>query len=258
MADVDRSSLRQHYDPGYGKGPLQYRDRHLLNLRPQLREDEGRLLEGLPDLRVDLIEEVLPGYSNPQPVHALVQPQSVVLPGPVDGPRVAGVVTRDGVHYQGRVPYRPGHRSDGVETPAQGIDPVPADAAEGRLQSDDPAQRGRDAHRAAGVASERRHDLAGGYRRSRPSTGPAGDPVRVPRVVSGAVVRIDAGRADGELVHLQLAHHDRARPVEPLCHGGIRVRDEVAQYLRPNRGAYALGVIQVLEAHGDPVERAQV
>ena len=111
----------------------------------------------------------------------------------------------DGVQHQGRVTHRAGHGADGVQAPAQWVYAMPADAAEGRLQADDAAKARRYADRAAGVAPQCAHDLTGSHRRSRPAAGAAGNAVEVPRVVRRTVVRILAGGAECELVHLELA-----------------------------------------------------
>src|SRR5581483_2803752 len=56
--------------------------------------------------------------------------------------RVALVAAGDGVEEDRRVPDVPGEGADLVEGAGEGDDPVAADPAVRRLQSDDPAERG--------------------------------------------------------------------------------------------------------------------
>ena len=69
---------------------------------------------------------------------------------------------------------------------------------------------------------------------------------------------VDAGRAERELVHLQLAYQYRARVGELLGNSRVVVGNEVAQYLRAGGGGDAFGEVQVFQADGNTVQRTPV
>ena len=69
---------------------------------------------------------------------------------------------------------------------------------------------------------------------------------------------VDAGGAEGEFVHLELAHEDCSGFGEAFGYGGVIAGYEVAEYLRADGGSDALGVVEVFEADGDAVEGAPV
>ena len=60
-----------------------------------------------------------------------------------------------------------------------------------------------------------------------------------------------------ELVHLQLAHQHRARLAEALRNPRVVVRHEVGEYPGADARAHAAGVVQVLQAHGNAVQRPE-
>ena len=93
-----------------------------------------------------------------------------------------------------------------------------AHAAVGRLHADHAAGRGGQADRAAGVGAQRAIDHARGDRGARAARAAAGDAGLVPRIAAMAVMHVVAGRAGGELRHVEEAQLDHARGVELLQH----------------------------------------
>ena len=77
-----------------------------------------------------------------------------------------------------------GQRPALVERGGEGDHPVARDRAVGRLQADDPAERGRLADRAAGVGADRAGREAAGDGRGRAAGGAAGHPLAVPGVAA--------------------------------------------------------------------------
>ena len=71
-------------------------------------------------------------------------------------------------------------------------------------------------------------------------------------------MRIHAGRAERELVHLQFAHEYRARVGELLGHRGVVIGNEVTQNLRADGRADALGEVEVFQADRNAVQRPPV
>ena len=135
---------------------------------------------------------------------------------------------------------------------------MPGNPPEGGFETDDAAEGGRQPDGAARIAAQGSHALARGHRGGRAAAGAAGDPVRVPGIARGAVMGVDAGGPEGELVHLQLAHEYGPGAGEPLGHRGVEVGHEAAQYLRSHGSADAPGVVEVLETYRNSVQRSPV
>src|SRR5687768_4862544 len=79
----------------------------------------------------------------------------------------------------------------------------------------------------------------------------------VPALPGGAVVRVEALGAEGELMHVELAEIDRPRGGEPRHHGGVLVGDPVAEDPRAPGRPDATGQVEVLQRDGHAVQRAQ-
>ena len=121
-----------------------------------------------------------------------------------------------------------GDRAGLVERGGEGDDAPARAAAVGRLDADRAGEGGRLADRAAGVGGGGAGAEMGGDRRGRAARRAAGHERGVgaagaPRIDDGAVVGGLVGRAHGELVHVELAEHDRA--VGPQIGGDGRFVD---------------------------------
>ena len=91
-------------------------------------------------------------------------------------------------------------------------------AAVGRLQTEQAAERGRHADRAVGVGAERDRHQAAGHRAARAARGAAGHMRGIVRVARGAVVHVLAGEVVGVLAHVERADEDGA--------GSLQARDQ--------------------------------
>ena len=183
---------------------------------------------------------------TPSPASSLGHPEAQalqVLAAGRDDPaldpdrgRVAGVAPLQRRQQQRRVGDVAGQRPALVERGGEGDHPVARDRAVGRLQADDPAERGRLADRAAGVGADRAGGEAAGDGRGRAAGGAAGHAAAVPRVEHRPVGRVLVRGAHRELVHVGLAEHAGAGGVE-APHRGRRVGRPVAlEDARAGRG----------------------
>src|SRR5207247_4808928 len=127
----------------------------------------------------------------------------------------------------------PGEWPHAVQRPRDRAPTGAADPSDGRLETDRPTQRGRNAYRAAGVAAERhRHEAtADGY------AGAAARSARrvrhrVPRVVGCPVIVVDADAAEGELHRMCLADENHAGTREPPHRRAIDGSDVVVEEAR--------------------------
>ncbi len=71
------------------------------------------------------------------------------------------------VEGRGDVVDRPGEQAGMIQAVDEGEHAVPAEGPEGRLQTEDPAEGGRDTHRSIGVRAERQGNQPGRDRRGR-------------------------------------------------------------------------------------------
>jgi hypothetical protein len=191
----------------------------------------GRHLAGAGGVGPGDVDQLAAGVGQ-HPQHALDRPghrgAGGLEPGPVDAQ--ADLAERGGGHGraagQGLVGAgdpldRAGQQADVVEPGREGQHAVDRVGAPGRLEPHDPAQRGGDAHRSAGVGAHRQVAAAVGHRHRRPRARSARDALGVDRVAGEADLVVDAGRAEGELVQRHRAQHHRARGPEPGHDGGV-------------------------------------
>src|SRR5262249_16841246 len=100
--------------------------------------------------------------------------------------------------------------------------------AVGRLQAENPAQRGRHADRPIGIGAERdRHETAGD-RAARAAGGAARHPAHVVRIARGAVVHVLAGEVVGVFAHVERAHEHPPGPGAVDWSRGMRVASRLA------------------------------
>ena len=128
----------------------------------------------------------------------------------------------------------PGQRTDLIERRGERQQPVARDAAVGRLQPDDAAQRRRLADRSAGVGAERERRHAGGDGHRRSAARSAGNAIGRPRIPRRAERRVLGRRSHRELVAVGLADDDGAGRLEPRDDGGVERRHERLE--DPRRG----------------------
>ena len=106
-------------------------------------------------------------------------------------------------------------RAEVRDAPVQRRGAKLADAAEGRFEPDHAAKRRRDADRAAAVCADGDGTQARRHRRRRSAGTAAGVVRRVVGIARRAVMRVQAGHADADLVHVGLADQQRARRPHP-------------------------------------------
>ena len=172
--------------------------------------------------------------------------------------RIEGIGAREHGQRNRRVVGGARHRPNLIERGRKRDQPVARDAAVGRLQADDAAERGRLPDRAAGIGAERNGREAGGDGDSRAAAGSAGDVIRVPRIARGSERRVFGRRSHRKLVAVGLAHHDGARRLEPSDDGGVVRRNERAEHLRRGGGRDAARHDVVFERDRHSRKRARV
>src|SRR5439155_13627611 len=123
-------------------------------------------------------------------------------------PGVPRIISGHRLQHQSGVPHRARHGADMVEAEDVGTYAGETDAPVRGLQPHDAAEGRGDADGATRVRAEGRGSEAGGNRYPGSTAGSARDPVQVPGIVRGAVVRIDRGRCGGELVGQALSEED--------------------------------------------------
>ena len=131
-----------------------------------------------------------------------------------------------------------------------------AHKSERRLQPDDPAKRRGNADRSARIGAHgcEAHSRGDGRRRS--SARAPGNSLARPGIARAAEVRVLAGDAVGELVHVGLAEKNRSGPRQPSGHVAVSVGNEIRENLRAGRGANAARPEIVLQRNGNAVQRA--
>ena len=145
-----------------------------------------------------------------------------------------------------------------VEAGDERMAPGTRQAAKGRLEAEDPAQRCRDANGAVGVAPQRKMHQPGGHRRRRPARGTPGDPREIVRVTRRPVMAVFGGKPVGVGIHIQHPGEQRARAVQ-LAHrpaigngGGA-----IAQQLRPGKGRVSGDIEKIFHRIGNACQRGQ-
>ncbi len=155
----------------------------------------------------------------------------------------------------GGVLHGPRERADLVERRAEGEQAVARDAAVGRLEADDAAQRRRLADRAAGVGAERDRREAGRDRDRRAAARSARDAIERPRVARHAERRVLGRRAHRELVAVGLAEDDRAGRFEALDGGRGVGRHEALEDPRGRGRRHVARAEVVLHRHRHAEQR---
>ena len=172
-----------------------------------------------------------------------------------DAGEIGGVWAGDGVQDEHGVFDAARHGAEFVERPAQRHRAVARDAAVGGAQSGDAAAHAGADDAAAGLAADGETDQArgGGCARSGARAGRAF--FEQPRIHGLAAEPniVERQRAEAEL-----GDEHGARVVQALHHGGVLIRDAVAEWLGAPGGRNAGGVEQVFAAPRDAVQRAAI
>jgi len=126
-----------------------------------------------------------------------------------------------------------------------------------RLDPDEAADAGRQPDRSARIRTECGEGQPSADGRAGAARGTAGHMSRVPGIAAVAPVDVMAGRADGELGHVQPAQVDRTGSGQPLHHGAGLFRPEILADLRTAGREAACGVVHVLVRQRHAVQRPQ-
>ncbi len=125
-----------------------------------------------------------------------------------------------------------------------------------RLEADDAAHGGGNAHRAAGVGAERRHRHAVGHGDGRARRGTTRHALAVGRVARRAVMRVEAYAGEGELAHVGAADDHRAGRPQARHHGGVGLGGRgVAERLGTGKRRLARDVAEILDRDRDAGQR---
>ena len=156
-------------------------------------------------------------------------------------------------------PDRPGHGTDrrvvdGI--PGAHVRVAARNAALGRLEAVDAVQAGGDSDAAAPVAALRHRGEAGSHRGARTAAGPSGSPLGVPGISAGTVDQILGGAGEAEFGGVGLADDDPAGVLHPLHAEGVAGGDLIGRN-RAVGEADALDALQILDGHGNSVQRSQ-
>ena len=134
-----------------------------------------------------------------------------------------------------------------------------AQAADGRPEAEDAAERRRHPDRAVGVGAERERDQARGDRRRRAARRSARDPRRIVRIAGRAIMRVLGREAERVLIHVEGADEDCAGRGQPPHERRILGRRRpVAVDVRAGDGGQASDVVEVLDRERDAGQRAGV
>ena len=177
---------------------------------------------------------------------------------PVDADRVFGVRALHRIVGEREVARSARERPEMIEARDERKRARARQPPVGRLQPEQPAERGRHADRAVGVGAERERHQPARDRAARAARRAAGHAVRVVRIVRVAVVRVLAGEVVGVFAHVERADQHGAGGFQPLDQRLIvRRRRKLAVDLRPGARRQPFDVEQVLHRERHAGERAE-
>ena len=165
--------------------------------------------------------EIAAGHGDAQAADAGLQRRQRRLGRALGAHGVLGIVALHGVVGERQVPRGARQRPHVIEARHEREGAGAGEAAVGRLQAEDAAERGRHADRAVGVGAERDRHQPAGHRRARAARGAAGHMRGVVRVARGAVVHVLAGEVVGVLAHVERADEDGAGSLQPRDQRGV-------------------------------------
>jgi hypothetical protein len=152
---------------------------------------------------------------------------------------------------EGELPSRTREQTDVIETIHEREETGARQTPVGWLETKDPAERSRHAHRAISIRTESDGQQARSDRRSRATRGAAGNPRQIVRISGSSIMLILSGKSVGELVHVECANKNSARILHVTDDGSVmRRRLPFAQNLRSSEGDQAADIEQVLYTEG--------
>ena len=176
----------------------------------------------------------------------------------VGADRILGIRPLHGVVGEREVARRARERSEMIEARDERIGARAREPPIGRLQAEQPAERGRHADRAIGVGAERERHQPARDRAARAARRAAGHAAEIVRIVRVAVMHVLAGEVVGVFAHVERADQHGAGGLEPLDQRRVVRRGrKLAVDLRAGACRQALHVEQVLHRERHAGERSQ-
>ena len=234
---------------------LEERHGHGHELGAQRAELGESRLDRVGDLRVGTVDQTGDDADSKTP-DSLVEELAVRDIGGLHARRIAAIVPGDGGEEERAVHRRPGDRSGRVEARRHRHDAPVRDEAGRGAEPRDAAVGGRDPDRAGGVGADAPGNQVCRDRRPVSAARAAADPLRRPRVVSGAEMWARGEGAVGELMQVQLAEDDRSRLSQPRDDVCVPHRHVVGEDPRGRGRGRAGDVDHVLQRDRNAPERA--
>ncbi len=158
-------------------------------------ERTGDGVERVERLGFGLVGEIAPQAADPQARDALVEPGRTGSRRATGAGGIVGIGPLHRIVAEREVCHAPGERAEVVEARDEGEGAGAAEPAVGRLQAEQPAERGRHPDRPVGVGAERQGNEAGRHRAARAARGAARHAGEVMRVARGSVMDVLAGES---------------------------------------------------------------
>jgi len=186
-----------------------------------------RLFHRRRHFRIQIVKEIFARHTHPQPLHPLMQPRNIIRHQHIDRTNVRRIVSRNLLQDHRRIRHASRQRPNMIQRRRQRNHSPRRHASIRRLQPDAPAQRRRLANRSCRVRPNRRISHPRRNRRRRSPRRPAGNPLRVPRIVHVPEVADQRTPAVSKLMQIILPHNHCARRPQPPHHLGIGRRNPI-------------------------------
>ena len=231
------------------------RDIHFAHLGAEAFQHGDGLARRLFILGQRAIEKIARRQADFEALDVARKGADIIRNGAVRDRCIPPVRPRHGLKHQRRILGRARQRSGMVHGPAQGIDPGAAGAAIGRFQAGDAAARRRHADRAAGVRSGRTGTQPERHGSPRATARAAAEARRVPRIAARAEHGGIIGRAISEFMGIEFAEQDHPGLFKAGHGGRVLLGDMVLEHARARRAANPGGLIKILVADRNAVQR---
>ena len=205
-AEVKRPAFARGDDVGRGARTLRFRKLDFVG-HPERGGDAGE--RGLR-LRGRAGTKIAAGDGDAQAFAAAREQRRGRLHRTLRADRIVVIVTLHRVIGEREIARAARQRSDVIEACNEGKRVGAGKPAVGRLQAENPAERGRHADRAVGIGAERDRHEAAGDRAARAAGGAARHPADVVGIARGAVVDVLAGEVVGIFTHIERPHEHGA------------------------------------------------
>ena len=230
----------------------------------QLRARGLQPLRTLLPERVDLgrraVDAIFFRDADAQPLYAVFQRRFVIGHGHVDAGGILRIHARHVPQHDRRIAHRARDGTRLIERRCEGDDAPARATSVSRLDADRARDGGRLTDRAARIGRRGAETQKSGDGRGRTARRSARHQrlvriLRAPGIDHRLEIARLVRRPHGELVHVDLAEHDRARVPQVLRDGRFIRRNEVRQDAAAGRGAHALGAEQILDGERQAFER---